>query len=390
MSGVGFTSKVQIGGARPGLGALTRSRAKRFPVRPDGTALCSLALVIVFFPVAGLCLLPLFLPLWYLLGVPLWVSYAAWAASALGYGLRPAQLAVARLLWPLRRPTPAERRRLDRVWARVLANADLPRRRVRLRVVDLAEVNAHSVGRDLICVTSGALARLGDRELAGVLAHELGHHLRMHTSASAFLVWVLLPLQAVALLGALLALPLSAAGRWAAGCADVRAWDGRGRLGQAVFRALARALAGSGRAVRAGFAAPGAAAFAAKNAAGRRAEYLVDEFAVSVGLGGELLSALRWFAAADPGRVPAVLPVTAVLPGPRSGGRAGAGRTGATVPRPTHPPLEERMARIAARVDPADRPPGDRPGGPADTARPAPDHVPTHGSDADPQPRPHT
>jgi Zn-dependent protease with chaperone function len=329
-------------------------------VRPDATALCSLALVIVFFPVAGACLLPLFLPLNYLLGVPLWACYAAWAGSVLGYGLRPVQLALARLLWPLRRPTPAERHRLDRVWSHVLANAALPQRRVRLRVVELAEVNAHSVGRDLICVTSGALARLGDRELAGVLAHELGHHLRMHTAAAAFLVWVLLPLQAVALFGVLLALPFSAAGRRAAGRAEARAWDGDAdRPAAMMLRTLARGLDGSGRAVRTAFAAPGMAAFAAKNAAGRRAEYLVDAFAVEVGLGGELLSALRWFAAADPaGQPSAVLPVTAVLPAPRTEGANGRPAAAATVPRPTHPPLDRRMARIAAGM-------GERGGEPA-------------------------
>jgi Zn-dependent protease with chaperone function len=326
----------------------------RYGVRPDSTALCSLALVVLFFPVAGCCLLPLFLPLWYFLGVPLWACYGAWAATALCYGLRPVQLAMARLLWPLRRPTPAERRRLDQVWARVLVNTAMPRRRFRVRVVDLEEVNAHSVGRDLICVTSGALTRLGDRELAGVLAHELGHHLRMHTAASAFLVWVLLPLQAVALLGALFAVPVLAAGRWAADWAAARAeFSGPGRLGPALHRGLASALEGAGLAIRIMFAAPGVAAFAAKNAAGRRAEYQVDAFAVEVGLGSELLSALRWFASAEHGPTPVIRPVTAPapVPGPRGAGRPGRRHAAVGVPRPTHPPLEQRMARIAARVD---------------------------------------
>jgi len=328
-------------------------------VRPDSTALCSLALVVLFFPVAGCCLLPVFLPLWYFLGVPLWACYGVWGASALCYGLRPVQLAMARLLWPLRRPTLAERRRLERVWARVLANTAVPQRRFRLRVVDLEEVNAHSVGRDLICVTSGALDRLGDRELAGVLAHELGHHLRMHTAASAFLVWVLLPLQAVALLGALFAVPVLAAARWAAGWAALRdeCYE-PGRRAPVLHRALANVLEGSGLAIRQMFAAPGVAAFAAKNAAGRRAEYQVDAFAVEVGLGSELLSALRWFASVEQGPAEVVVPVTsASVPGPRDGGRGRQGRrhAAAGVPRPTHPPLEQRMARIAARVDGAER-----------------------------------
>ena len=324
----------------------------KYAVRPDSTALCSLALVVLFFPVAAVCLLPLFLPVWFVLGVPLWACYAVWTATAFCYGLRPVQLAMARMLWPLRRPTPAERRRLERVWSRVLANTALPRRRFRLRVVELEEVNAHSVGRDLICVTSGALARLGDRELAGVLAHELGHHLRMHTAASAFLVWVLLPLQAIALLGALVAVPVLAAGRWAAEWAAVRAeYPAPGRREPVLHQALARGLEGSGLAIRGMFAAPGVAAFAAKNAAGRRAEYQVDAFAVEVGLGSELLSALRWFASAEHGPAPVVAPFTAPVPRPRGEGRPGRRRAAAGAPRPTHPPLEQRMARIAARVD---------------------------------------
>ena len=313
--------------------ARTRTNTARTnTVRPDGTALCSLALVLLFLPAAGACLLPFALLAHRGLGAPLWVGYGLWFASALCYGLRPVQLGMARLLWPIRRPTEAERERLERIWRQVSSHAGVAGRRFRIRVVDLPEVNAHSVGRDLVCVTTGALGELGDRELAGVLAHELGHHLRMHTSASAFLVWVLLPLQGIALLGTLLAAPPAALARkladsrlehpWAPGCAR-GAW----RLGHGI---------------RAVFAAPGVAAFAAKNAAGRSAEYRVDAFAVDVGLGPELLSALRWFAAGE----------AAAAASACREGRSGRARHAAVrIPRPTHPPLERRMARIAARVE---------------------------------------
>lgn len=326
------------GGALNGRAIERRTRAQvrrvreRCRVRPDGTAWCSLALVAALMPVAGLCLLPAALAVRLAAGVPLWAAYGLWCASAVGYGMRPVQRAIARLLWPIRRPTQAERRRLERVWERVVAHADVGRRRFTLLVVELPDVNAHSIGRDLICVTTGALAQLGDRELAGVLAHELGHHLRMHTSASAFLVWVLLPLQGVALLGNLLATPAVALARRLA-----ERWPEH-RFAHACARASSRI----GDAIRAVFAAPGAAAFAAKNAAGRSAEYRVDAFAVEVGLGAELLSALRWFAAGERSG------------GERSGTPARCGRArhaAARIPRPTHPPLDRRMARIAARVE---------------------------------------
>lgn len=298
-------------------------------VRPDQTALLSLGMVLVFSPLAALCLLPFLLPL-RLLGLPLWVGYGLWVLSACLYGLRPIQLAFARLLWPVRRPGPAEQARLDRVWTQVVCRAAVSRQRFRIWVVDLEDVNAHCVGRDLICVTTGALAALGDRELAGVLAHELGHHLRMHTAASAFLVWVLLPLQAVALLGDLLALPPARL---------ARLLSGRG-FGPAAGHRVLMLLARGETAVRAVFGAPGTLAFAVKNAASRRAEYQVDAYAVDLGFGAELLSALRWFEACAPPP-----PAEPLVPGPRRARHAAA-----RSPRPTHPPLERRMARIAARV----------------------------------------
>lgn len=310
--------------------------------RPDRTALLSLGMVLLFAPLAALCLLPALLLL-DLAGLPLRFGYGLWALSACLYGLRPVQLALARLLWPVRRPSAAEQARLDEVWRRVLRRAAVSEQRFRIWVADLDDVNAHCVGRELICVTSGALAELGDRELVGVLAHELGHHLRMHTAAAAFLVWVLLPLQAVALVGEGLALPL-------ARCARL--------LSSAEFAPEVRrvALLVCGRAeiaVRELFAGPGTLACAVKNAAGRRAEYEVDAYAVDLGFGTELLSALRWFEASAPQEPetdnlessPQQPLPQAWMPGPRRAGHA-ARRT----PRPTHPPLERRMARISARL----------------------------------------
>jgi len=286
-------------------------------------------MVLLFCPLAAACLLPPLLLLG-LTGVPLWLGYGVWALSACLYGLRPVQLALARLLWPVRRPAPAEQRRLDLVWSRVLGRADVSEQRFRIWVVDLADVNAHCVGRDLICVTTGALAELGDRELAGVLAHELGHHLRMHTSAAAFLVWVLLPLQAVALVGTGLALPVAALARRLSGYEFAPGPKHRALLALSRLETLLRGF----------FAAPGMLAFAVKNAASRRAEYQVDAYAVDLGFGAELLSALRWFEACAPAPAPQPL-----VPGPRRARHAAV-----RVPRPTHPPLERRMARIAARI----------------------------------------
>ncbi len=95
-------------------------------VRPDRTALCSLALVLVFLPVAGACLLPLALLSRRALGAPLWLGYGLWFVSALGYAVRPVQLAMARLLWPIRRPTEAGRTRLEPIWRHVMRPGAAP------------------------------------------------------------------------------------------------------------------------------------------------------------------------------------------------------------------------------------------------------------------------
>jgi len=297
--------------------------------RPDRTALLSLGMVVLFAPLAALSLLPLLWPL-ALAGVPLRVGYTVWACTAGLYGLRPVQLALARLLWPVRRPSREEQTRLDEVWSRVLRRAAVSERRFRIWVVELADVNAHCVGRDLICVTTGALAELGDRELAGVLAHELGHHLRMHTAAAAFLVWVLLPLQALALIGSGLALP----------CARLARRLGRTERGYGPRRAALDAAVRLEAGLRLVFAAPALLAFAVKNAASREAEYQVDAYAVDLGLGTELLSALRWFEACA-----APPPAPPPVPGPRRARHAAAREA-----RPTHPPLDRRMAAITARL----------------------------------------
>jgi len=178
----------------------------------------------------------------------------------------------------------------------------------------------------------------------------------MHTSVSAFLVWVLLPLQGIALLGSLLAAPVAALanalGMEQHSVAGFSA-DGpraHGPRGHRWLAGCARATFRLGHGIRAVFAAPGVAAFAAKNAAGRSAEYRVDAFAVDIGLGPELLSALRWFAANESTGCGLLVGDSHYE---NEYGRSGRARHAAVrIPRPTHPPLDRRMARITARAKP--------------------------------------
>ena len=67
--------------------------------------------------------------------------------------------------------------RLVHIVRQLCQTAELPMPKV--CIVDSEQPNAFATGRDpqhaAVCVTSGLLARVNDEELAGVLAHELGH-----------------------------------------------------------------------------------------------------------------------------------------------------------------------------------------------------------------------
>lgn len=67
--------------------------------------------------------------------------------------------------------------RLVQLVRQLSQTAGLPMPRV--CIVDSPQPNAFATGRDpehaAVCVTTGLLQRVGDEELAGVLAHELGH-----------------------------------------------------------------------------------------------------------------------------------------------------------------------------------------------------------------------
>lgn len=67
--------------------------------------------------------------------------------------------------------------RLYGIVRRLVANAKMPMPRV--CIMDNPQPNAFATGRDpqhaAVCATTGILERLSDEELAGVLAHELGH-----------------------------------------------------------------------------------------------------------------------------------------------------------------------------------------------------------------------
>src|SRR5262244_4132851 len=73
--------------------------------------------------------------------------------------------------------TPAQAPQLHGIIDRICALADMPKPRVAIAQSDMP--NAFATGRNsknaVICVTTGLLRRLDDKELEGVLAHEMSH-----------------------------------------------------------------------------------------------------------------------------------------------------------------------------------------------------------------------
>ena len=107
---------------------------------------------------------------------------------------------LARLLGA-RFPTRDERVRLETAWRSVLQAAGLPGRRYVLAVLPADELNAFACGGHLVVVTSLAVEALPRDELAGVLAHELSHHLGFHTVALTIAQWLSVPVLVLSRIG---------------------------------------------------------------------------------------------------------------------------------------------------------------------------------------------
>ena len=105
------------------------------------------------------------------------------------------------LVFGARRPSRDERDLIEPLWRQIAQANHLPADRYILRVLPLDELNAFACGGHLVVVTTFAIDVLPERELAGVLAHELSHHLGMHTVALTIRHWWSLPVVLLARIG---------------------------------------------------------------------------------------------------------------------------------------------------------------------------------------------
>jgi Zn-dependent protease with chaperone function len=269
--------------------------------------------------IAPFCLLALFV-IWLLLrlvwDIPFWWVAVGYLAAAVVMFIRPVQAGVLTPLLGARRPTDDEYDRIYPLWRRIARANDLPPERYILRVLPSDELNAYACGGHLVVVTSFAVAELPQRELAGVLAHELGHHLGMHTVGLTIAHWLSLPVVLFARVGFLLQNVATAATR--AFASQSAGWTMLGQLVAGLLNVLSLP-----------FVAALYAADALGNVIGHRSELQADRRVVRMGFGPNLAQALRHVISLGGGRRPI-------------GWRA---RLAAS-----HPPARTRVARIDAML----------------------------------------
>jgi Zn-dependent protease with chaperone function len=210
-------------------------------------------------------------------GLPWWIPFGCWVLSGALAFHRPCERLMARWLFGLRHPTPEEDLKLRSVWREVTARAGVDGNAYQLWVEDGDGINAMAAAGHIVGVTSHSLRTLPSAQLAGVLAHELGHHTRGHAWASLLTFWYALPGR---LASRLLLRLASRIDRLSVGAAAVLT----GVLGAAVV-ALATATYGL---VFLPLATPYLAA-----AVSRRSELRADEHAAGLGFAEQLTAVLR-------------------------------------------------------------------------------------------------
>lgn len=105
----------------------------------------------------------------------------------------PTEGILARILFRFRQPTMEERQHLERIWGTVAQAAGIDPLKYQLWIDDTQDLNASAAAGHTVSVTTGALLTLPPNQLAAVLAHELGHHLRGHSWAGLLTYWYSLP-----------------------------------------------------------------------------------------------------------------------------------------------------------------------------------------------------
>lgn len=282
----------------------------------DSSAITAIGPVLAVAPVWLLAIFVFWLPVQLVWNVSFGRFAVGYLAAVVLLFLRPVQVFVLAPLLGARRPTPEQRSALAPAWQPVLQMNDLPARRYVLAVLPSHELNAFACGGHLVVVTSYAIEALPRDELSGVLAHELSHHLGLHTVALTVGHWLSIPVLLLARIGFFLQNFASAATTSFASHSSA-------------ITALGRTVAALLTAVSWVFLSGLLLSNVLANVVGRNSEFQADNRAVAMGFGRPLSTALRRFVAEFGGDRPLTW----------------RDRLAAT-----HPPARTRVARIEAML----------------------------------------
>ena len=191
-----------------------------------------------------------------------------------------------------RPPTDARRSGvIEPLWAQIAQANGLPPSRFVVRVLPSDELNAFACGGHLVVVTTYAVDELSQGQLRGVLAHELSHHLGLHTVAITIGHWLSVPVVLLARVGFFLENVAHAA---------AGSFGRESPLISAVGNVVAVVING----VSWIFTAALRGSDALANLVGHSSEFEADRRAVRMGFGRELASALRQLLAGGSGGRP--------------------------------------------------------------------------------------
>ncbi|MGH3672715.1 MAG: M48 family metalloprotease [Pseudonocardiaceae bacterium] len=181
-------------------------------------------------------------------------------------------------------PTGAERQGMAAAWQKVAAAAGVDPARYILVIDDTRVVNASASAGHLVAVTRKALQNLTPVQLAGVLAHEFGHHLGSAPGVGLLMYWYSLP-------GRVVGRTFRAVGRM---MRFVVKWWMVGVIGDIVGYVIMMGLLVFAVAVQLWWVVPLYAIPFLLAFTSRREEFRADREAVRLGFGGSLASALEY------------------------------------------------------------------------------------------------
>ncbi|NND74123.1 MAG: M48 family metalloprotease [Ilumatobacter sp.] len=248
--------------------------------RVEVAALWAFVPVVAMAPFSMLAIAIMWLPMRLVIDVSYWWVLLAFLATGLLLFVRPFQVSVLTPILGARRPEPDEAARIEPLWAEVAQATGLPPTRYVVRMLPSDELNAFACGGHLVVVTTFAARELSPTQLRGVLAHELSHHLGMHTVAITVGHWLSAPVVVLARVGFYLENVAHAAATTF------------GRRSPSI-RVIGQFTAGVIRALSWIFTAALRASDALGNVVGHSLEFEADRRAVRMGFGPELAGALR-------------------------------------------------------------------------------------------------